>query len=130
LRKSIITTPFWHVNESNLEDPSDEFLVQIAQKGDIDAFTDLARWYHERIFHTIAGLTKSQQDADVHSQATFLQAYRSLKSFKKKAGFYAWIYRIAVNKTLNFLKKRNREIKRNLPINNEFGRDIGKSKKD
>ena len=36
-------------------------------------------------------------------------AYRSLKSFKRKSGFYTWVYRIAVNLTLNFLKKKGRE---------------------
>ena len=36
-------------------------------------------------------------------------AYRSLKSFKRQSGFYTWIYRIAVNLTLNFLKKKGRE---------------------
>lgn len=88
---------------------SDDVLVNRAKKGDVDAFAALACRYQEKIYNMILGLTKNHLDADDLSQETFLQAYRSLKSFRQQASFYTWLYRVAVNLTLNHLKKRSRE---------------------
>jgi RNA polymerase sigma-70 factor (ECF subfamily) len=91
---------------------SDDQLVVHARKGDVDAFTELARRHHEKVFQTILWMTKNRQDADDLCQEAFLHAYKHLKKFKQKSSFYTWMYRIAVNLTLNFLKKRMREKKR------------------
>ena len=90
----------------------DDQLVARARKGDKDAFTELARRYQERIFQTVFWMTKNQQDADDLCQDAFLHAYKHLKGFKRRSSFYTWIYRIAVNLTLNFLKRKMREKKR------------------
>jgi RNA polymerase sigma-70 factor (ECF subfamily) len=95
----------------------DDQLVAEARKGDVDAFTELARRYQERVFQTVLWMTKDQQDADDLCQEAFLHAYKHLKSFKQKSSFYTWIYRIAVNLTLNFLKRKMREKKRSaIPV--------------
>jgi RNA polymerase sigma-70 factor (ECF subfamily) len=88
---------------------SDEVLVDRSKDGDVDAFSALACRYQERIYNLVLGMTKNHLDADDLSQETFLHAYRSLKSFKQQASFYTWLYRVAVNLTLNHLKKGNRE---------------------
>ena len=88
---------------------ADDDLVQRAQAGDIQAFTELVGRVQEKVYHTILGLTRNQEDAGDLAQETFMVAYRSLKSFKRQSGFYTWVYRIAVNLTLNFLKKKGRE---------------------
>ncbi len=88
---------------------ADDDLVERAQAGDLDAFTELAGRIQEKINHTILGMTRNQEDAGDLTQETFMVAYRSLKSFKRQSGFYTWVYRIAVNLTLNFLKKKGRE---------------------
>ena len=88
-----------------MEDFSDEELVRVSQRGDLEAFTILARRYQEKIYRTILAMTKNHLDADDLAQDTFLQAYKSLKGFKLKSSFYTWIYRIAMNLTLNHLKK-------------------------
>ena len=49
-----------------------------------------------------------RDDATRFDHRTFARAFRNLKSFRGQSGFYTWIYTIAVNLTLNFLKKRNR----------------------
>jgi RNA polymerase sigma-70 factor (ECF subfamily) len=93
----------------DMEEISDDLLVNKAKSGDIDAYTELARRYQKRIYHMILGLTKNPLDADDLAQETFLNGFVSLKRFKQKSGFYTWIYRIALNLTLNFLKKKGRE---------------------
>lgn len=88
--------------------PDDELVIQ-AQKGDAESFMLLARRYQQRIYQTIYAMTKNHQDADDLAQETFLQVFRAMASFKRRSGFYTWIYRIAVNLTLNFLKKKHHE---------------------
>jgi len=84
-------------------------LVELAKKGDIDAFAELAGRLQEKIYYTIYGMTHNHQDADDLTQETFMSTYRELKGFKQKSSFYTWVYRIAVNLTLNFLKKKSKE---------------------
>lgn len=101
-------------------------LVVHASNGDVDAFTELARRYQKKIFQTVFWMTRNQQDADDLCQEAFLHAYKHLKKFKQRSSFYTWIYRIAVNLTLNFLKRKLREKKRSqIPIENCFERDNG-----
>ena len=100
----------------NLADFADDHLVRKAKQGDVDAFTELVRRFQEKIYHTILSLTRNQQDANDLAQETFMHAYRSLRNFKQRSTFYTWIYRIAVNLTLNFLKKRKRDEKREVHV--------------
>ncbi len=51
-------------------------------------------------------MTSNHEDANDLAQETFIKAFQALKSFKGGSSFYTWIYRIAVNKTINFLKQR------------------------
>src|SRR6266702_2677499 len=81
-------------------------LVQRAQRGDIAAYDDLVRRYQERIYATVYHMTANHEDASDLAQETFIKGYQALKSFKGDASFYTWVYRIAVNKTINFLKQR------------------------
>lgn len=89
-------------------------LVQRAQKGDMGAYDDLVRRNQERIYATIYHMTSNHEDANDLAQETFIKAYQALKSFKGGASFYTWVYRIAVNKTINFLKQRNRRAQMSL----------------
>jgi RNA polymerase sigma-70 factor (ECF subfamily) len=102
-----------------MDDITDDVLVDQAKEGDVDAFTALTCRYQEKIYNLVLGMTKNHLDADDLSQETFLQAFRSLKSFRQQASFYTWLYRVAVNLTLNHLKKGNREKDRqNMEIEN------------
>lgn len=94
-------------------DATDEALVEKTKKGDLDAYAELVRRYRERVYHTIFRFTRSHSDTDDLVQDTFLRAFQELGRFRQKSGFYTWIYRIAVNLSLNFLKKRKRDMARN-----------------
>ncbi len=85
---------------------AEQELVRRARRGDLQAYDDLVRRYQERIYATIYHMTSNHEDANDLAQDTFIKAYQALKSFKGGSSFYTWVYRIAVNKTINFLKQR------------------------
>ena len=86
--------------------PEDQQLVKRSQGGDLEAYDELIRRYQERIYATIYHMTANHEDANDLAQETFIKAYQALKSFKGDSSFFTWVYRIAVNKTINFLKQR------------------------
>ena len=87
--------------------PDDEKdLVQRSRAGDLEAYDTLVKRYQERIYATVYHMTSNHDDANDLAQDAFIKAYRAIKSFKGGSSFYTWVYRIAVNKTLNFLKQR------------------------
>ena len=92
------------------EETSDLILVRRSQDQDMGAYDQLVRRYQERIYATVYHMTSNHEDANDLVQETFVKAYRALKSFKGDSSFYTWIYRIAVNKTINFLKQRKNRI--------------------
>jgi RNA polymerase sigma-70 factor (ECF subfamily) len=81
-------------------------LVKRARRGDLGAYDDLVRRYQERVYATVYHMTSNHEDANDLTQDAFIKAFQALKSFKGGSSFYTWVYRIAVNKTLNFLKSR------------------------
>ena len=88
-------------------EPEDERkLVKRAKTGDMAAYDELVRRYQERIYATVYHMTSNHEDANDLAQEAFIKAYQALKSFKGDSSFFTWVYRIAVNKTINFLKQR------------------------
>src|SRR4051794_10430843 len=81
-------------------------LVERARNGDMAAYDELVKRYQERIYATVYHMTSNHEDANDLAQEAFIKAYQALKSFKGGSSFYTWVYRIAVNKTINFLKQR------------------------
>ncbi len=84
----------------------EDAMVRRAQKGDLAAYDELVRRYQQRIYATVYHMTSNHEDANDLAQEAFIKAYQALKTFKGGSSFYTWVYRIAVNKTLNFLKQR------------------------
>ena len=91
---------------SATDQPDEMELVKRAQKGDLGAYDDLVRRYQERIYATVYHMTANHEDANDLAQEAFIKGFQALKSFKGGSSFYTWVYRIAVNKTINFLKQR------------------------
>jgi RNA polymerase sigma-70 factor (ECF subfamily) len=81
-------------------------LVNRARKGDLEAYDQLVQRYQERIYATVYHMTSNHEDANDLAQDAFIKGFQALKSFKGGSSFYTWVYRIAVNKTINFLKQR------------------------
>ncbi len=85
-------------------------LVRRARHGDLEAYDELVKRYQERIYATVYHMTSNHDDANDIAQEAFIKAYQALKSFKGGSTFYTWLYRIAVNKTINFLKQRKNRL--------------------
>lgn len=86
----------------------DETLVARTQAGDPSAFDELVRRFSPRLYGLVYNMTANHEDTNDLLQEIFAKAYRSIKGFQGKSSFYTWIHTIAVNRTLNFLKKRGR----------------------
>ncbi len=93
-------------------DVSDDQLVDRAKQGDREAYSGLVRRHREPIYRTIFRFTRDHGDTDDLAQETFLQAFRELPQFRGQAGFSTWLHRIAVNLSLNHLKRKKREMDR------------------
>jgi RNA polymerase sigma factor (sigma-70 family) len=83
-------------------------LVERARRGDTRAFDELVGKYTPKLYGLVYHMTSNREDTNDILQDVFAKAYRSIKRFRGKSSFYTWIYSIATNMTLNFLKKRNR----------------------
>ena len=92
-----------------MDERPDEVLVEDIQQGRTESFSELARRHQQRIFRLVYGMTRNLTDADDLSQEVFLTAFRSISGFNGRSSFYTWLYRIAVNRTLNFLRERGPE---------------------
>jgi RNA polymerase sigma-70 factor (ECF subfamily) len=89
-------------------------LVKRARRGDLGAYDELVKRYQERIYATVYHMTSNHEDANDLAQEAFIKAFHALKSFKGGSSFYTWVYRIAVNKTINFLKQRKNKTQMSL----------------
>ena len=84
----------------------DNELVRRCLAGNPEAFEVLVEKYQKQIFNVAYRMCQNYDDAEDITQAVFVKTYEQLNSFHPKYKFFSWIYRIAVNETLNFLKSR------------------------
>lgn len=92
-----------------LEEAEEKLLIERAKSGEASAYESLVRNYQHRIYRLCLAMTGTHPAADDLAQETFLKAYLALASFKEGTNFCAWIRRIAVNSSLNYLRVRRRE---------------------
>ena len=71
-----------------------------------EAFTALVECYKQRLYWHIRRIVISHDDADDVLQNTFIKVWSGLHSFKEESQLYTWLYRIATNESLNFLKQK------------------------
>ncbi len=86
----------------------DQQLVARTQEGEVAAFDQLVVKYTPRLYGLVYNMTSNHEDTNDLLQDVFSKAYKSIRGFRGKSSFYTWIHSIAVNMTLNFLKKRGR----------------------
>src|SRR5450631_722341 len=87
-------------------DVSELDLVKRCQAGNAEAFDELVTRYRIRIFAMIYNMVHNEQDAWDLAQDSFLKAWKSIKRFQGKSSFYTWIYRIVMNVTIDWLRKK------------------------
>ncbi|HET9285338.1 MAG TPA: sigma-70 family RNA polymerase sigma factor [Candidatus Angelobacter sp.] len=89
---------------------TDAAIVAQVLAGDRDAFRVLVERHSRSIFRVVYRMTVNQQDTEEIVQETLLRAYKSLERFELRANFSTWLYRIAVNRTLDFLNTRKAQM--------------------
>ncbi len=83
---------------------TDEELALAMQSGELAAFTELMRRYEEKITRYLGHLVGSTEAPDI-SQETFLKVYHNIQSFDATRKFSSWVYRIAHNAGVNWLRR-------------------------
>ncbi|MBI5464381.1 MAG: sigma-70 family RNA polymerase sigma factor [Ignavibacteriales bacterium] len=81
-------------------------LLQDFQSGHEQAFNEIVLRYQERIYWLAKRFVNDRDDADEITQEVFVKAYESLKGFRGESNLFTWLYRIAVNISLNHLRKQ------------------------
>jgi RNA polymerase sigma factor (sigma-70 family) len=83
-------------------------LSEALRKGDPDAFRFLVEKFQEKIIRTSKGFVHSHHEAEDIAQEVFIEIYRSVDRFRGDSGLSTWIYRITINKSLNYLRSSTR----------------------
>ncbi len=91
-----------------MKDHADAELVRQCLSGNQKAFETLVRKYEKPIFNLALRMLKDRDDAADVAQTVFVKAYQKLDSFDESHEFFSWIYRIAINESINFQKRVKR----------------------
>jgi RNA polymerase sigma-70 factor (ECF subfamily) len=84
-------------------------LIDQIKKGNPAAFNELLKQHSKQVIQICHKFVLKQQDAEDIAQEVFMEVYQSIKSFRGESKLSTWIYRIAVTKCLDEIKKRNRK---------------------
>jgi RNA polymerase sigma factor (sigma-70 family) len=85
---------------------SDQELIAALKKGDAAAFRSLVDLHGSHVYNTSLGIVQHTEDAEDITQEVFIEVFRSIQSFRGDSALSTWIYRIAVRKSLEFLRKK------------------------
>jgi RNA polymerase sigma-70 factor (ECF subfamily) len=91
-----------------MQELPDRDLVKRCLKGDRKAFEVLVDRYQKPVFNLALRMVSDTDDAADLTQAVFIKAYEKLKSYNDRYKFFSWLYKIAVNTSLNFLEQKKR----------------------
>jgi len=89
---------------------TDSEIIKLVLRGEKEKFRMLVEQYQQMVFRTCMGFLHNKDDADDLTQDIFIQAYQSLSRFKGEAAFSTWLYRIAVNASLNKVRKSSKNL--------------------
>ena len=89
-----------------MNDKSDSVLVKECLAGDKKSFGQLVERYKKPVFNVALRIINNYDDAAEIAQTTFIKAFEYLHTFDTRRKFFSWLYRIATNESLNYLKAR------------------------
>ncbi len=84
---------------------NEELLLNKARDGNVQAFEELTRIYYIKIYNICYRMLNNSEDAIEQAQETFIKAFKYIKAFKGNCTVSTWLYRIATNVCLDFLRK-------------------------
>lgn len=93
----------WKLKHLRLDD---ETLVRQCQRGDSEAMSYLIVRYQDRLYNAILKICNNSDDAAELTQDTFVKVIENIGSFRQKSSFYTWLFRVGVNETINFCRRR------------------------
>lgn len=99
-------------------------LIDMAVGGDDKAYAKLLQRYKRPVYHMILKMVRNIDDAEDLTMESFSKAFRSLARFKKDFTFSTWLFRIATNNTIDFIRKKKLNT---LSIQNTFTDDDGQA---
>lgn len=85
-------------------------LIQRAKLGEVNAFAELVHAYKDKIYAFLYRMTGDREDANDLAQEVFIRVYSNLHHFDNNMRFSPWIYRIAQNLAIDFLRKQRKII--------------------
>jgi RNA polymerase sigma-70 factor (ECF subfamily) len=91
-----------------MQEDGDGALVQRCRDGDRRAFEQLVTRYQRPVFNAALRMLRNPEDASDVAQTVFLKVFEHLADYDPKFKFYSWIYRIALNESINVLGRRKR----------------------
>src|SRR5262245_51263490 len=91
-----------------MTESNDHVLVRQCLEGDREVFGTLMGRYQKAVFNVALRMTRNYQEAQDITQGVFIQAYEKLGEYDARHKFFSWIYRMAVNESLNFIKRNRR----------------------
>jgi len=89
-------------------EPQDREFVRQCLMGKVEAFGELIERYQKQVFNITYRMTNNYDESEEITQSVFVKAYEKLKMYNPRYRFFSWIYRIAVNETINYLNQRKR----------------------
>jgi RNA polymerase sigma factor (sigma-70 family) len=89
-----------------LENIQHEEVIERCKRGDSSAYTELYNRYAKEVYNTIYRLVNHTGEAEDLLQETFVSAFQAIQRFEHTGGFRAWIKRIAINKSISWLRKK------------------------
>ena len=76
--------------------------------GDPSVFSDIVEQCQAMVYNTILNIVQNEEDAEDLTQDVFIEVYETIRNFRQEAKLSTWLYRIAVNKALEFGKRKKR----------------------
>ena len=98
------------------------------QANDLPTFQEIYETYKNKVFNTVISYLQNQEDAEEVTQDVFVEVHRSINTFEGKSSLSTWIYRISINKSLDFIKSKNR--KKRFAFMSSLFNDAGELKHD
>jgi RNA polymerase sigma-70 factor (ECF subfamily) len=92
-----------------VDDDADQTLLERYRSGDRDAFGELVVRYQRPLYNAAFWVLRSAEDASDITQIVFLKIAEQLDEYDPRYKFFSWIYRIAINESLNLLRRNKRE---------------------
>ena len=94
--------------------------VQDCLRGNRQAFAMLVERYEKPVYNVAVRMLRNPEDARDIAQTVFLKAYQNLSNYDPQYKFYSWIYRMAINESLNILRVRGRNVG---PVDEQYATD-------